>query len=110
MIYLETPLTVDKIKQLKAGDEVFLSGTIYTGRDAAHKRLIQLLDEGKELPIDIKDCTIYYMGPSPAREGRPIGSAQHLQNQVKYLAVVDQPLQEEWMLIHLDLLNLAYMR
>ena len=49
MIYLETPLTVDKIKQLKAGDEVFLSGTIYTGRDAAHKRLIQLLDEGKEL-------------------------------------------------------------
>ena len=75
MIYLETPLTVDKIKQLKAGDEVFLSGTIYTGRDAAHKRLIQLLDEGKELPIDIKNCTIYYMGPSPAREGRPIGSA-----------------------------------
>ena len=51
MIYLETPLTVDKIKQLKAGDEVFLSGTIYTGRDAAHKRLIQLLDEGKELPF-----------------------------------------------------------
>ncbi len=51
MIYLETPLTVDKIKQLKAGDEVFLSGTIYTGRDAAHKRLIQLLDEGKELPL-----------------------------------------------------------
>ena len=75
MIYLETPLTVDKIKQLKAGDEVFLSGTIYTGRDAAHKRLIQLLDEGKELPIEIKNCTIYYMGPSPAREGRPIGSA-----------------------------------
>ena len=68
MIYLETPLTVDKIKQLKAGDEVFLSGTIYTGRDAAHKRLIQLLDEGKELPIEIKNCTIYYMGPSPARE------------------------------------------
>ena len=87
MIYLETPLTVDKIKQLKAGDEVFLSGTIYTGRDAAHKRLIQLLDEGKELHFNIQD-----------------------QNQVKYLAVVDQPLQEEWMLIHLDLLNLAYMR
>mgnify|MGYP000158097438 CR=1 FL=1 len=55
MIYLETPLTVDKIKQLKAGDEVFLSGTIYTGRDAAHKRLIQLLDEGKKLPFDIQD-------------------------------------------------------
>lgn len=58
MIYLETPLTVDKIKQLKAGDEVFLSGTIYTGRDAAHKRLIQLLDEGKELPFNIQDQTI----------------------------------------------------
>ena len=97
MIYLETPLTVDKIKQLKAGDEVFLSGTIYTGRDAAHKRLIQLLDEGKELPFNIQDQTIFLL-------------AQHLQNQVKYLAVVDQPLQEEWMLIHLDLLNLAYMR
>lgn len=97
MIYLETPLTVDKIKQLKAGDEVFLSGTIYTGRDAAHKRLIQLLDEGKELPFNIQDQTIFML-------------VQHLQNQVKYLAVVDQPLQEEWMLIHLDLLNLAYMR
>lgn len=54
MIYLETPLTVDKIKQLHAGDEVYLSGTIYTGRDAAHKRLIQLLDEGKKLPFDIQ--------------------------------------------------------
>lgn len=97
MIYLETPLTVDKIKQLKAGDEVFLSGTIYTGRDAAHKRLIQLLDEGKELPFNIQDQTIFML-------------AQLLRNQVKYLAVVDQPLQEEWMLIHLDLLNLAYMR
>ena len=96
MIYLETPLTVDKIKQLKAGDEVFLSGTIYTGRDAAHKRLIQLLDEGKELSI--------------SKIKRFFMLAQHLQNQVKYLAVVDQPLQEEWMLIHLDLLNLAYMR
>lgn len=66
MIYLETPLTVDKIKQLKAGDEVFLSGTIYTGRDAAHKRLIQLLDEGKELPFNIQDQTIFML-------------AQHLQ-------------------------------
>ena len=97
MIYLETPLTVDKIKQLKAGDEVFLSGTIYTGRDAAHIRLIQLLDEGKELPFISKIKRFFML-------------AQLLQNQVKYLAVVDQPLQEEWMLIHLDLLNLAYMR
>lgn len=67
MIYLETPLTVDKIKQLKAGDEVFLSGTIYTGRDAAHKRLIQLLDEGKELPFNIQDQTIFYVGPTPSK-------------------------------------------
>ena len=94
MIYLETPLTIDKIKQLKAGDEVFLSGTIYTGRDAAHKRLIQLLDEGKELPFNIQDQTIFYVGPTPSKPGQ----------------VFDQPLQEEWMLIHLDLLNLAYMR
>ena len=70
MIYLETPLTVDKIKQLKAGDEVFLSGTIYTGRDAAHKRLIQLLDEGKELPFNIQDQTIFYVGPTHAMIGK----------------------------------------
>ena len=75
MIYLETPLTVDKIKQLKAGDEVFLSGTIYTGRDAAHKRLVELLQEGKPLPIDVKDSIIYYVGPAPAKPGQVIGSA-----------------------------------
>ena len=74
MIYLETPLTVDKIKQLKAGDEVFLSGTIYTGRDAAHKRLIQLLDEGKELPFNIQDQTIFYVGPTPSKPGQVYGS------------------------------------
>ena len=74
MIYLETPLTVDKIKQLKAGDEVFLSGTIYTGRDAAHKRLIQLLDEGKELPFNIQDQTIFYVGPTPSKPGQVFGS------------------------------------
>ena len=74
MIYLETPLTDDKIKQLKAGDEVFLSGTIYTGRDAAHKRLIQLLDEGKELPFNIQDQTIFYVGPTPSKPGQVFGS------------------------------------
>ena len=74
MIYLETPLTVDNIKQLKAGDEVFLSGTIYTGRDAAHKRLIQLLDEGKELPFNIQDQTIFYVGPTPSKPGQVFGS------------------------------------
>ncbi len=69
------PTTKDELAQLKAGDMVFLSGTIYTARDAAHKRMSETLDEGKELPINIEGSTIYYMGPSPAREGRPIGSA-----------------------------------
>jgi fumarate hydratase subunit beta len=70
-----TPLTSDKVKQLKAGDSVLLSGYIYTARDAAHKRLVELLEAGKELPFDIKDQVIYYVGPTPAKEGRPIGSA-----------------------------------
>ena len=75
MIELQTPLTVEKIRQLHAGDEVMLSGTIYTGRDAAHKRMIESLEKKEGLPIDIENATIYYMGPSPAREGKPIGSA-----------------------------------
>lgn len=69
------PITEQKTKDLHAGDYVFLTGTMYVARDAAHKRMIEALDRGEELPIDIKDATIYYMGPSPAREGRPIGSA-----------------------------------
>ena len=69
------PLTEENTKDLKAGDYVYLSGIIYTARDAAHKRMDETLNEGKALPIDIRDNTIYYMGPSPAREGRPIGSA-----------------------------------
>ena len=60
---------------LKAGDYVYLTGTIYTARDAAHKRMYEALNNGEELPFDIMNNTIYYMGPSPAREGRPIGSA-----------------------------------
>ena len=74
-IRLQTPLTADKIKDLKAGDSILLSGVIYSARDAAHKRLIDLLDEGKELPLNIKDETIYYVGPSPAKPGNVIGSA-----------------------------------
>ncbi|MBM6837610.1 Fe-S-containing hydro-lyase [Clostridium saudiense] len=74
-IRLETPLTYDKIKDLKAGDSVLLSGVIYSARDAAHKRLIELLNAGKELPIEIKDQTIYYVGPSPEKPGQVIGSA-----------------------------------
>ena len=74
-IKLHTPLTADKIKGLKAGDSILLSGVIYSARDAAHKRLIDLLNEGKELPLNIKDETIYYVGPSPEKPGKVIGSA-----------------------------------
>lgn len=73
--YLNVPLSEDDKKELRAGDYVYLTGTVYTARDAAHKRMDESLNEGKELPIDIKGQIIYYMGPSPAREGRPIGSA-----------------------------------
>jgi fumarate hydratase subunit beta len=74
-IKLQTPLTEDKIVGLKAGDSILLSGIIYSARDAAHKRLIDLLNDGKELPLNIKDETIYYVGPSPAKPGNVIGSA-----------------------------------
>ncbi|MGG7079380.1 Fe-S-containing hydro-lyase [Clostridium sardiniense] len=70
-----TPLTEEKVKDLKCGDSILLSGTIYTARDAAHKRLIELLDKGEELPINIKDEIVYYVGPTPAKEGQVIGSA-----------------------------------
>ena len=73
--YINTPITEEVTKDLKSGDYVYITGTIYVARDAAHKRMIEALDRGDRLPIDIKDATIYYMGPSPAREGRPIGSA-----------------------------------
>ena len=72
---IQVPLSEEDINTLKAGDYVYLSGIIYTARDAAHKRMDEALDRGEELPIDIKNQAIYYMGPSPAREGRPIGSA-----------------------------------
>jgi fumarate hydratase subunit beta len=74
-IQMQLPITAEKAKQLHIGDFVFLTGEMYVARDAAHKRLMELISEKKELPIDLKDATIYYMGPSPAREGRPIGSA-----------------------------------
>lgn len=75
MIKLTTPLTQEKVKDLKMGDEVSITGTIYTARDAAHERLVKLLEEGKELPIEIKDQIIYYVGPSPAKPGDVIGAA-----------------------------------
>lgn len=74
-IKITTPLTKDKIKELKAGDMVYITGTLYTARDAAHKRMSEALKNGEKLPIDVKNEIIYYMGPSPSREGRPIGSA-----------------------------------
>ena len=74
--YITMPITEETTAELKAGDYVYLTGTMYVARDAAHKRMIEALDRGEELPIDIRDATIYYMGPSPAREGRPIGSAE----------------------------------
>lgn len=73
--YLESPFTKEKMRELKAGDYVYITGIIYTARDAAHKRMYEALHNGEELPLDLKDNLIYYMGPSPAREGRPIGSA-----------------------------------
>ena len=73
--HITTPITEEISKNLHAGDYVYISGTIYVARDAAHKRMMEVLDRGEELPIEIKDSTIYYMGPSPAREGQVIGSA-----------------------------------
>lgn len=74
MIKLETPLTREKARGLRAGDQVMLSGTIYTGRDAAHKRLVEAYEKGQPLPFDPCDQVIYYVGPTPAKPGRVIGS------------------------------------
>ena len=74
-VSITTPLTREQARKLKAGDSCLISGVIYTARDAAHKRLCELAEQGKELPIDPKDCTIYYVGPTPARPGEAIGSA-----------------------------------
>jgi fumarate hydratase subunit beta len=72
---IRAPLTDDAVKELKAGDSVLISGFIYTARDAAHKKLIELIDAGKDLPVDLRGQIIYYMGPSPAKPGQVIGSA-----------------------------------
>lgn len=73
--YITCPLSDEDAKNLKAGDFVYLSGTVYVARDAAHKRMYEALEKGEKLPMEMKNNVIYYMGPSPAREGRPIGSA-----------------------------------
>ena len=73
--HIFVPINKEELADLKAGDYVYITGTIYTARDAAHKRMQETLDKGEPLPIELKNNLIYYMGPSPAREGRPIGSA-----------------------------------
>ena len=73
--YVNLPLTAEKAKQLRAGDTVYLTGEVYTSRDAGHKRMVELLNRGEDLPFDPQDATIYYVGPSPARPGKIIGSA-----------------------------------
>ena len=74
-IKLTTPLTQEKVAALKAGDSCLISGVIYTARDAAHKRLCELVQQGKELPMDVKDAIIYFVGPTPAKPGQAVGSA-----------------------------------
>lgn len=73
--HITAPITKEIAKELHSGDYVYISGIIYTARDAAHKRMSETLAKGEKLPFDIENQLIYYMGPSPAREGRPIGSA-----------------------------------
>jgi len=74
-VHMTTPVSAEEISKLNAGDEVYLTGVIYTARDAAHKRLVDLVKEGKELPFDVKDQFIYFVGPTPAKPGKVIGSA-----------------------------------
>lgn len=73
--YIKAPICNNEIKDLKSGDYVYITGTIYTARDAAHKRMYEIIKKGENAPIEMGNNIIYYMGPSPAREGRPIGSA-----------------------------------
>lgn len=73
--HIQAPITKEEAKKLRAGDYIYITGTVYTARDAAHKRMDETLSKGEHLPLHIENEIIYYMGPSPAREGRPIGSA-----------------------------------
>jgi len=74
-IKVTAPMTREQARQLKSGDSVLISGVIYTARDAAHKRLCELVEQGKELPLDVKNSVIYFVGPTPAKPGQVIGSA-----------------------------------
>jgi fumarate hydratase subunit beta len=75
VVHITNPITEDEIAKLKAGDRVLLSGTIYTARDAAHNRMIEMLEKGEKLPFNVDGQTIYYVGPTPAKPGHVIGSA-----------------------------------
>jgi len=75
MLHIISPLEIQIIEKLRAGDQVFIDGVIYTARDAAHKRISQTLDEGEKVPFELAGQTLYYMGPSPAKPGQIIGSA-----------------------------------
>jgi fumarate hydratase subunit beta len=70
---ITTPLTDEIVESLRSGDSVQITGTVYTARDAAHKRLVELLDKGEKLPFDVKGQIIYFVGPTPAKPGQPIG-------------------------------------
>lgn len=74
-IRIKTPLSEEAARKLRAGDSVLITGAIYTARDAAHKRMTEALDRGEKLPVELRDQIIYYVGPSPAKPGQPIGSA-----------------------------------
>lgn len=73
--YIDAPINDEIVKDLNAGDYVYITGTIYSARDAAHKRMYEAINEGKEIPFDLKNNIVYYLGPAPAREGQVIGSA-----------------------------------
>ena len=73
--YINTPITKETVREIKAGDYVYITGTVYTARDAAHDRMYKAINNGENLPINIEDQIIYYLGPTPAREGQVIGSA-----------------------------------
>jgi len=73
--YIKAPMTIEYVMNLRIGDNVFITGILYTARDAAHKRLIELIDKGEPLPFDLEGSVIYYVGPTPAPPGKPIGSA-----------------------------------
>lgn len=73
--HMRVPMREEERLKLRAGDYVYLTGTVYTARDAAHKRMYEAMEEGKPLPVEVRNNVIYYMGPSPEREGKPIGSA-----------------------------------